>query len=293
MSDKKILRKPDWIRVHLPSKGRSDEMKKLLRSHRHCTVCEEAACPNLGECFNRGTATFLIMGDACTRNCTFCNVRHGTPRSLDPDEPNHLAETIAALKLNYIVITSVTRDDLPDGGASHYTACLTAIRAKIPSIKIEILVPDFLHCRESALAILTENPSDVFNHNIETAPRLYSLIRPRADYKNSLLLLEEHKKRQPLTPTKSGMMAGLGETDEEIESVMADLRAHGVDMLTLGQYLQPSLQHVPVDRYVHPDTFNQWAVLARKMGFKQAACGPFVRSSYHAEQQASDSAREL
>ena len=281
----KPLRKPDWIRIKLPSNNSIAKVKGLLRSKHQCTVCEEAACPNLAECFNRGTATFMIMGDTCTRACQFCNVKHGRPNVLDVDEPQNLAKAVSEMGLKYVVITSVDRDDLQDGGASHYATCIRAIRDIASSIKIEILVPDFRGCQDEALEILGKTPADVFNHNIETAPRLYASICPAADYARSLKLLQAHKRLLPQVPTKSGMMLGLGETNEEIEMVMRDLRAHGVDCLTLGQYLQPSLKHTPVDRYVTPETFRDFEKLAYQLGFSYASCGPLVRSSYHAEEQ--------
>lgn len=285
MSHEEILRKPEWIRVKLPDNNSISSMKRLLRTHRHCTVCEEAACPNLAECFNQRTATFLILGDICSRNCAFCNVHHGSPQPVDSEEPERLAKTILEMGLHYVVITSVTRDDLPDGGASHYAACIQSIRKSLPHIKIEILVPDFKHAEQQALDILSRQPCDVFNHNIETVPRLYSIVRPQADYHQSLELLEAHKKLLPHIPTKSGIMVGLGETDDELEEVMKDLRARNVDGITIGQYLQPSLKHMPVKRYIHPNDFSRLKERAQAMGFKSAACGPFVRSSYHAEQQ--------
>ena len=281
----KPLRKPDWIRVQLPGNNSIAKVKGLLRSKHQCTVCEEAACPNMAECFNRGTATFMIMGDICTRDCQFCNVKHGRPHALDADEPQNLAKAVSEMGLKYVVITSVDRDDLQDGGASHYAACIRAIRALNASIKIEILVPDFRGCQDESLAVLEKTPVDVFNHNIETAPRLYASICPAADYERSLTLLQAHKRLLPQVPTKSGMMVGLGETNAEIEAVMRDLRAHQVDRLTLGQYLQPSLKHRPVDHYVTPEEFRYFEKLAYQLGFSYASCGPLVRSSYHAEEQ--------
>ncbi len=283
------LRKPEWIRVKAPSgehARRFGEIKAILREHRLHTVCEEASCPNIGECFGRGTATFMIMGDICTRRCPFCDVGHGRPLPLDPEEPANLARTIAALGLNYVVITSVDRDDLKDGGAAHFVACIEAVRKVSPTTTIEILVPDFRGRLERALDILVAAPPDVMNHNLETVPRLYRQARPGGDYEHSLTLLREFKARVPGVPTKSGLMVGLGETDEEILTVMRDLRAHDVDMLTIGQYLQPSTHHLPVLRYVHPDTFAMFEREAAAMGFRHAAVGAMVRSSYHADQQA-------
>jgi lipoic acid synthetase len=279
-------RKPDWIRIRLPASSEVANLKKILRDNKLVTVCEEAACPNLPECFSHGTATFMIMGDKCTRRCSFCDVAHGRPDPLDVNEPLNLANTIAQMKLRYVVITSVDRDDLRDGGASHFVACLDAIRAQSPSIKIETLVPDYRGRMEIALEETGKSLPDVFNHNIETVPRLYKQARPGSDYAYSLLLLKEFKRLYPNIPTKSGLMLGLGETDEEITQTLKDLRAHDVDMLTLGQYLQPSKFHMPVDRYVTPDAFKNWATLATELGFKNVASGPLVRSSYHADRQA-------
>jgi lipoic acid synthetase len=281
------LKKPEWIRVKAGSPAtRFYEIKSILREHKLHTVCEEATCPNIGECFGKGTATFMIMGDKCTRRCPFCDVGHGRPDPLDPDEPGNLAKTIAALKLSYVVITSVDRDDLKDGGAKHFVDCIRATRAASPSTRIEVLVPDFRGRLDRALEILVAAPPDVMNHNLETVPRLYRESRPGSDYQHSLTLLEEFKQRVPGVPTKSGLMVGLGETDDEILQVMRDLRAHGVDMLTVGQYLAPTSHHLPVRRYVHPDTFRMFESEAAAMGFSHAACGPMVRSSYHADQQA-------
>jgi lipoic acid synthetase len=280
-------RKPEWIRVRAGSPStRFYEIKTILRDHRLHTVCEEASCPNIGECFGKGTATFMIMGDKCTRRCPFCDVGHGRPDPLDPDEPRNLARTIAALKLRYVVITSVDRDDLKDGGAQHFVDCIRAVRGASPATRIEILVPDFRGRLERALGILEAAPPDVMNHNLETVPRLYRESRPGSDYAHSLSLLREFKQRVPGVPTKSGLMVGLGETDEEIVHVMRDLRAHEVDMLTIGQYLAPSNHHLPVRRYVHPDTFAMFEREAEALGFTHAAVGPLVRSSYHADQQA-------
>ena len=281
------LKKPDWIRVKAGSPStRFYEIKQILREHKLHTVCEEASCPNIGECFGHGTATFMIMGDKCTRRCPFCDVGHGRPDPLDVNEPANLAKTIAALKLKYVVITSVDRDDLRDGGAQHFVDCIRETRAASPSTRIEVLVPDFRGRMEIALDIFDAAPPDVMNHNLETVPRLYKQARPGSDYAYSLELLKQFKARHPDVATKSGLMVGLGETDDEILEVMRDLRAHDVEMLTIGQYLQPSGGHLPVLRYVHPDTFKMFETEALKMGFKNAACGPMVRSSYWADQQA-------
>jgi lipoic acid synthetase len=280
------LAKPDWIRVRLGQGERFFEIKKILREHRLHTVCEEASCPNIGECFGKGTATFMILGDLCTRRCPFCDVAHGKPLAPDAEEPLNLARTIAALKLKYVVITSVDRDDLRDGGAGHFADCIRAVRELSPATRIEVLVPDFRGRLDAALELLSAAPPDVMNHNLETVPRLYKQARPGADYNNSLNLLKYFKARLPKVPTKSGLMVGLGETDEEILAVMRDLRANGVDMLTVGQYLQPSSHHLPVTRYVEPAVFDEFARQAAEMGFSHAACGPLVRSSYHADQQA-------
>jgi lipoic acid synthetase len=281
------LKKPEWIRVKAGSTAtRFYEIKAILREHRLHTVCEEATCPNIGECFGKGTATFMIMGDKCTRRCPFCDVGHGRPDPLDLDEPINLARTIAALKLNYVVITSVDRDDLKDGGAQHFVDCIRATRELSPATRIEVLVPDFRGRLERALAILETAPPDVMNHNLETVPRLYRESRPGSDYRHSLALLQESKRRIPEVPTKSGLMLGLGETDDEILQVMRDLRDHDVDMLTIGQYLAPTRHHLPVRRYAHPDVFRMFEQQAAKMGFTHAACGAMVRSSYHADQQA-------
>jgi lipoic acid synthetase len=281
------LPKPAWIRVRSPSpNSRFYEIKDILREQKLHTVCEEASCPNIAECFGKGTATFMILGDICTRRCPFCDVAHGRPLAPDPEEPRHLAETIAALKLKYVVITSVDRDDLRDGGAQHFVDCIRAVRAQSPHTTIETLIPDFRGRMDRALGILTEAPPDVLNHNLETVPRLYRKARPGGDYAHSLKLLQEFKKLHPAAPTKSGLMVGLGEKDEEILQVMCDLRAHGVDMLTIGQYLQPSPHHLPVERYVQPEIFNGFERHAAALGFRHAAIGPMVRSSYHADQQA-------
>ena len=281
------LPKPDWIRVKaaLPS-GRLGEIKDIVRANKLVTVCEEASCPNIGECWSKGTATFMIMGDKCTRRCRFCNVSTGRPNPLDPNEPERLAQTIALMKLNYVVITSVDRDDLHDGGAGHFVECIRHIRALTPSTYIEILTPDFGGRLDHALEILGTAPPDVLNHNIETVPRLYKEARPGAEFQNTLNLLQRFKAQHPSIPTKSGLMVGLGETDEEILQVLRALRAHDVDMLTIGQYLPPSGGHMAVRRYVHPDTFKMYAEEATKMGFLHAASGPLVRSSYHADEQA-------
>jgi lipoic acid synthetase len=280
------LRKPEWIRVRAPSSPRFFEIKSILREHRLHTVCEEASCPNIGECFGKGTATFMIMGDICTRRCPFCDVGHGRPLPLDPDEPANLAKTIAALKLAYVVITSVDRDDLRDGGAQHFVDCIRAVRERSPATQIEMLVPDFRGRMDRALAILEAAPPDVMNHNLETVPRLYKQARPGSDYAHSLALLSGFKARVPGVPTKSGLMVGLGETDDEIVATMRDMRAHGIDMLTIGQYLQPSGGHLPVARYVHPDTLAMFEREAQALGFRHAVVGALVRSSYHADRQA-------
>jgi lipoic acid synthetase len=280
------MRKPDWIRMKVPDSARFQEIKQILRENNLHTVCEEASCPNIGECFSGGTATFMILGDVCTRRCPFCDVAHGKPLPPDVNEPENLARTIAAMRLNYVVITSVDRDDLRDGGARHFVDCIRAVREHSPNIRIEVLVPDFRGRLETALDILAECPPDVMNHNLETVPRLYKQARPGSDYANSLKLLADFKTRFPGIPTKSGLMLGLGETDEEILQVMQDLRDHRVEMLTLGQYLQPSVHHLPVMRFVEPQRFEQFQQEADAMGFSNAACGPMVRSSYHADLQA-------
>jgi lipoic acid synthetase len=281
------LPKPAWIRVRAASpNSRFYDIKRILRSRNLHTVCEEASCPNIAECFGKGTATFMILGDICTRRCPFCDVAHGRPLAPDADEPRHLAETISALGLSYVVITSVDRDDLRDGGAAHFVACINEIRRTSPETTIEILVPDFRGRLERALEILDAAPPDVMNHNLETVPRLYRKARPGGDYEHSLHLLQEFKKLHPAVPTKSGLMVGLGETDEEILAVMRDLRAHDVDMLTIGQYLQPSPHHLPVERYVDLEIFKEYELQAASMGFRHAAIGALVRSSYHADQQA-------
>ncbi len=282
-----ILKKPSWIRVRAGSPStRYYEIKDILRQNKLVTVCEEASCPNIGECFGKGTATFMIMGDKCTRRCPFCDVGHGRPDPLDESEPQNLANTIAALKLQYVVITSVDRDDLRDGGSGHFVECIRQIRASSPATRIEILVPDFRGRDDRALEILKAAPPDVMNHNLETAPRLYKEARPGSDYQFSLNLLKKFKAAFPDVPTKSGLMVGLGETDDEILAVMRDMRAHGINMLTIGQYLAPSTSHLTVKRYVHPDTFKMFEREAYAMGFTHAAVGAMVRSSYHADKQA-------
>jgi lipoic acid synthetase len=280
------LRKPDWIRVRAGGGERFQQIKQILREKKLHTVCEEASCPNIGECFGHGTATFMIMGDLCTRRCPFCDVAHGRPKPLDAEEPRHLGETIAALGLQYVVITSVDRDDLRDGGAGHFVECIRMVRNLSPGTRIEILTPDFRGRLDRALEILDAGPPDVMNHNLETVPRLYKQARPGSDYAHSLKLLKDFKARHPNVPTKSGLMVGLGETNEEILEVMRSLRAHDVDMLTVGQYLQPSKHHLPVTRFVHPEEFRMFEAQASQMGFVNAACGPMVRSSYHADLQA-------
>ena len=281
------LPKPDWIRVKLPSSGKMEEIKQLMRDNSLVTVCEEASCPNLPECFSHGTATFMIMGDKCTRRCTFCDVAHGRPDPLDPEEPAKLAKTVAKMKLKYIVITSVDRDDLRDGGAAHFAECVKETRKFSPGIKIEILVPDFRGRMEKALDELAKSPADVFNHNVETIPEFYKQIRPGSDYLWSMKLLQEHKKRFPNIPTKSGLMLGLGENKEQLIQVFKDLREHEVDMLTVGQYLSPSRFHSPVKKYWTPEEFEELRQIALDLGFTHVASGPLVRSSYHADKQAS------
>jgi lipoic acid synthetase len=281
------LAKPGWIRVRVAgADSRFHEVKRILREQKLHTVCEEAACPNIGECFGKGTATFMILGDVCTRRCPFCDVAHGRPLAPDPAEPAHLAESIARLALRYVVITSVDRDDLKDGGARHFADCIGAIRARAPDTTIEVLVPDFRGRVERALDALAAAPPDVMNHNLETVPRLYARARPGGDYAHSLALLGEFGRRHPEVPTKSGLMVGLGETDAEILQVMRDLRGQGVGRLTIGQYLAPSIHHLPVERYVPPESFARYAREAAALGFDHAAVGPLVRSSYHADRQA-------
>jgi lipoic acid synthetase len=279
-------RKPAWIRARSTAGPEVQRLKGVLRDSRLHTVCEEASCPNLGECFAHGTATFMIMGDVCTRRCPFCDVAHGRPEPLDAQEPHNLARTIKAMGLRYVVITSVDRDDLRDGGAGHFVDCIRAVREASPGIRIEVLVPDFRGRRDRALNILREAPPDVFNHNLETVPRLYKQVRPGSDYAWSLELLRQFKQEHPDVPSKSGLMLGVGESLEEVEQVMRDMRAHDVEMLTLGQYLQPSKHHLPVERFVHPDEFEQLRLLGESLGFSQVASGPMVRSSYHADRQA-------
>ena len=282
-----VLRKPDWIRAKPPLiSSRFYEIKRILREQNLHTVCEEASCPNIGECFGKGTATFMIMGDKCTRRCPFCDVGHGRPDPLDADEPSNLARTIAALKLNYVVITSVDRDDLRDGGAGHFVDCIRRVRELSPGTRIEVLVPDFRGRMDRALQILEAAPPDVMNHNLETVPRLYREARPGSDYRHSLQLLSRFKQVVPGVPTKSGLMVGLGETDDEIIEVMRDMRLHDIDRITIGQYLAPSSHHLPVRRYVEPETFRRFEAVALEMGFEHAAVGAMVRSSYHADEQA-------
>jgi lipoic acid synthetase len=281
-----MLRKPDWIRVRVPATPKIDEIKKKLRKHKLHSVCEEASCPNLGECFGGGTATFMIMGDICTRRCPFCDVAHGRPNPLETNEPVELAVAIADMGLNYVVITSVDRDDLRDGGAQHFANCISEIRRRCDSIQIEVLVPDFRGRLDIAVDILKDTPPDVFNHNLETVPSLYKKVRPGSDYAHSLQLLKAYKALAPHVLTKSGLMLGIGETMEEVIQVMKDLRAHDVDMLTLGQYLQPSKDHLALERYVTPAEFDELAAIARELNFKHVASGPLVRSSYHADKQA-------
>ena len=281
------LRKPKWIRGRSHNAPEVQRLKSMLREQKLHTVCEEAACPNLGECFAHGTAAFMIMGDICTRRCPFCDVAHGRPKPLDENEPHKLGETVARMGLRYVVITSVDRDDLRDGGAGHFTHCISELRRQSPTTKIEILVPDFRGRMDVALALLEQDPPDVFNHNLETVPRLYKQARPGSDYAWSLQLLQRFKQAYPEVPTKSGIMLGLGEEISEVEQVLRDLRAHGVNMLTLGQYLQPSRYHLPVARYVPPEEFEALGDMARELGFDNVASGPMVRSSYHADLQAS------
>ncbi len=281
-----LPRKPPWLRARAPTDPRVMELKALLRAEGLHTVCEEAACPNLGECFAHGTATFMIMGDLCTRRCPFCDVAHGRPKPLDPTEPEHVANAVERMKLKYVVITSVDRDDLRDGGAAHFAACISAVRARTPATRIEVLVPDFRGRMDVALDILKTTPPDVFNHNLESVPRLYLKVRPGSDYAWSLELMRRFKQAVPAVPTKSGLMLGLGETLDEVREVMRDMRAHQVDMLTLGQYLQPSRAHLPVERFVTPDEFNELKAYGDSIGFTNVASAPLVRSSYHADLQA-------
>ena len=282
------LRKPPWIRARSPADPAVSRLKEVLRENRLHTVCEEASCPNIGECFSGGTATFMIMGDICTRRCPFCDVAHGRPDPLDADEPENLGQTIRDMRLRYVVVTSVDRDDLRDGGAGHFAQCIAAIRRYSPDIKIEILVPDFRGRMDRALDILIKSPPDVFNHNLETVPGLYRKVRPGSDYAWSLDLLKRFKALYPQVPTKSGLMLGVGETIAEVEQEMRDLRDHDCNRLTLGQYLQPSVHHLPLDRYVHPDEFERLGELGYELGFSHVASGPMVRSSYHADQQAKE-----
>ena len=284
--ERKPLKKPDWIRIRLSSSQKVNQLKKTLREQNLFTVCEEAQCPNLNECFNHGTATFMIMGQICTRRCPFCDVAHGRPKPLDINEPRHLAQTIAKMALKYVVITSVDRDDLRDGGAAHFKACIDAIRSTTSEIKIEILTPDFRGRMEKALETFCDCPPDVFNHNLETVPSLYPKVRPGADYEHSLELLDRFKERHPQVKTKSGLMLGVGEKKQQVINVLKDLRLHQVDMLTLGQYLQPSRHHLAVEEYITPEQFQQYKEIADNLGFSQVASGPMVRSSYHADLQA-------
>jgi lipoic acid synthetase len=287
VADERPLRKPAWIRAKAPMGARVNGLRRLLRDKDLHTVCEEASCPNLGECFSNGTATFMIMGDVCTRRCPFCDVAHGRPQPLDPEEPGNLARAVRDMHLSYVVITSVDRDDLRDGGAGHIATCISAVRELNPATRIEVLVPDFRGRMERALDALATAPPDIFNHNLETVPRLYREVRPGADYQWSLDLLDRFKQRFPTVPTKSGLMLGLGETLDEVAQVLSDLRDHGCEMLTLGQYLQPTRHHLPVKRFVTPAEFEQLAATARTAGFNSVASGPMVRSSYHADRQAS------
>ena len=285
-SSRKPLKKPNWIRIRHTNSKKVSELKKTLRSQKLYTVCEEAQCPNLSECFNHGTATFMIMGQICTRRCPFCDVAHGRPNLLDINEPKHLAETIAKMSLKYVVITSVDRDDLRDGGASHFKSCIDEIRQKTPHVKIEILTPDFRGRVEKALEIFDDCPPDVFNHNLETVPSLYPKVRPGSDYQQTLDLLNHIKNNHPKVKTKSGLMLGVGETKKQVINVLKDLRKHKVDMLTLGQYLQPSRHHLTVEEYITPKQFEKYKLIADELGFSQVASGPMVRSSYHADLQA-------
>ena len=281
-----VLRKPDWIRVRIPASSEVGRIKNILRTRKLASVCEEASCPNISECFSHGTATFMIMGEICTRRCPFCDVAHGKPLALDEDEPRQLAEAVAEMKLKYVVVTSVDRDDLKDSGAGHFADCISELRAHNPNTRVEVLVPDFRGRMEIALEILSNFPPDVFNHNLETVPRLYKKARPGADYQWSLALLKQYKQLNPSVLTKSGLMLGLGETLDEVREVMRDMRDHDVDMVTLGQYLQPSRDHLALERYVHPDEFAELARDAKELGFSHVASGPLVRSSYHADLQA-------
>jgi len=279
-------RKPDWIRVTLGNSEKVEKIRATLRKHKLASVCEEASCPNLGECFSGGTATFMIMGEICTRRCPFCDVAHGRPNPLNENEPIELAEAIAEMGLNYVVVTSVDRDDLRDGGADHFARCIAETRRLNPGIKVEVLVPDFRGRGDVAIDILTRTRPDVFNHNLETIPRLYRQARPGSDYQWSLDLLKKYKEMAPEVLTKSGIMVGIGETREEVIQVMEDMYAHNIDMVTIGQYLQPSRDHLPVERFLHPDEFDEFARIGEDMGFRHVASGPMVRSSYHADKQA-------
>ena len=285
-SERKPIKKPNWIRIRHANSSKVNELKKTLRSQDLFTVCEEAQCPNLSECFNHGTATFMIMGQICTRRCPFCDVAHGRPKPLDINEPEHLADTILKMALKYVVITSVDRDDLRDGGASHFKDCIDNIRKKTPLVKIEILTPDFRGRVEKALNIFDDCAPDVFNHNLETVPSLYPKVRPGSDYEQSLDLLKSFKEKHPHVKTKSGLMLGVGETQTQVINVLKDLREHKVDMLTLGQYLQPSRHHLAVEEYITPEQFDEYKMIANDLGFSQVASGPMVRSSYHADLQA-------
>lgn len=282
---KDMPKKPDWIRVKMPISPEITRIKNILRKHKLASVCEEAQCPNLGECFSGGTATFMIMGEICTRRCPFCDVAHGRPNALDENEPRELAEACAEMDLNYVVVTSVDRDDLRDGGAQHFANCIDEMRKRSPDMYVEVLVPDFRGRMDVALDILADSPPDVFNHNLESVPSLYKKIRPGSDYQWSLNILKNYKKRRPEVLTKSGLMLGIGETKEEVIQVMKDMREHDIDMITLGQYLQPSRHHLPVDRFVHPDEFDELGEIAKALGFVSVASGPLVRSSYHADEQ--------
>ena len=285
-SERKPIKKPNWIRIRHANSSKVNELKKTLRSQGLFTVCEEAQCPNLSECFNHGTATFMIMGQICTRRCPFCDVAHGRPKPLDKNEPEHLADTISKMALKYVVITSVDRDDLRDGGASHFKDCIDNIRKKTPLVKIEVLTPDFRGRVDKALNIFDDCAPDVFNHNLETVPSLYPKVRPGSDYEQSLDLLKSFKERHPHVKTKSGLMLGVGETNTQVINVLKDLREHQVDMLTLGQYLQPSRHHLAVEEYITPEQFEKYKMIAIDLGFSQVASGPMVRSSYHADLQA-------
>ena len=285
-AERQALRKPSWIRIKHPGGGKVDRLKRTLRDQELFTVCEEAQCPNLGECFNHGTATFMIMGQICTRRCPFCDVAHGKPKPLDTNEPAHLAQTIEKMALKYVVITSVDRDDLRDGGAEHFKNCIDAVRTKTPKVNIEILTPDFRGRMDRALEVFKDCPPDVFNHNLETVPSLYPKVRPGADYQHSLALLKAFKEAHPQVSTKSGLMLGVGETRQQVINVLKDLRAHQVEMLTLGQYLQPSKHHLAVEEYITPEAFEDYKDIALELGFSQVASGPMVRSSYHADLQA-------